>query len=588
LKTVKALMKARRSWYLYDWANQAFALSVLAIFIPNYITTLFDTATGGGKEILGFTITGSGFFAFSLSATTFLAAIISPLIGVIVDHYPIKKKILWRFTILGVIATMLIGIVPFMGFQLPLITIFFMLANIGFCGGNAVYYAFIPSLSDNNCSVDEISSKGCSYGFAGGVTLLIFHILFLNIVGNAPWALSVIFISSGLWWISWGYFLFKFTPEPKIYISKQKSKEKLFTLAIDGIKDTLKNMKNYSQLFLFLIAYFLFFDGVNTIASIAVSFGTDEFRLSQAASGLLGIVANLTAVPMTIIFGKIAEKIGSKKTLMCALSVYCIFVPIMIGLAPLELGLPNNKDELERYDVQLSWDKEKDKYNISTLYNKSLCCESSSWISSTAKGDSVFRNAIKNTLLIKNPTWSKKENITALEINDEDVTILLNNLQANNNHRFSLGINGGVHHEKSIIGNDHPTIFGDGFIDFWPTMLRDYIWSPLNLSINLQYILMGLIIGSVMGTITAQGRTMITELVPKKQISEFFGFFSFIMKAVAVVGPLIFFIISSMLDNRSALLSIVFVIFIGTFLCALVDMEKGKKEASIANKTRNK
>ena len=158
-------MKARRSWYLYDWANQAFALSVLAIFIPNYITTLFDTATGGGKEILGFTITGSGFFAFTLSATTFLAAIISPLIGVIVDHYPIKKKILWRFTIMGVIATMLIGIVPFMGFQLPLITIFFMLANIGFCGGNAVYYAFIPSLSDNNCSVDEIFLK-----------LLLFHL----------------------------------------------------------------------------------------------------------------------------------------------------------------------------------------------------------------------------------------------------------------------------------------------------------------------------------------------------------------------------------------------------------------------------
>ena len=96
-------------------------------------------------------------------------------------------------------------------------------------------------------------------------------------------------------------------------------------------------MKNYSQLFLFLIAYFLFFDGVNTIASIAVSFGTDEFRLSQTASGLLGIVANLTAVPMTIIFGKIAEKIGSKKTLMCALSVYCIFVPIMIGLAPIRI-----------------------------------------------------------------------------------------------------------------------------------------------------------------------------------------------------------------------------------------------------------
>ena len=75
---------------------------------------------------------------------------------------------------------------------------------------------------------------------------------------------------------------------------------------------------------------------------------------------------------------------------MCALSVYCIFVPIMIGLAPLELGLPNNKDELERYDVQLSWDKEKDKYNISTLYNKSLCCESNSWISSTAKGIVFF------------------------------------------------------------------------------------------------------------------------------------------------------------------------------------------------------
>ena len=107
MRTVKALIKARRSWYLYDWANQAFALSVLAIFIPNYITTLFDTATGGGKEILGFTISGSGFFSFIMKAV----AVVGPLIFFIISSMLDNRSALLSIVFVIFIGTFLCALV---------------------------------------------------------------------------------------------------------------------------------------------------------------------------------------------------------------------------------------------------------------------------------------------------------------------------------------------------------------------------------------------------------------------------------------------------------------------------------------------
>ena len=134
-----------------------------------------------------------------------------------------------------------------------------------------------------------------------------------------------------------------------------------------------------------------------------------------------------------------------------------------------------------------------------------------------------------------------------------------------------------------IIGANNYTILGDGPVDFWTILIRDYIWIPLNIDVDIQWIFLGVMVGAVMGTIVAQSRSIISMIIPKKQSAEFFGFFSFIMKAAAMIGPLVFGLCVSLYDDRVGLLSIIVVIFLGTLVFYFFDLDKGIEEAKLAD-----
>ena len=114
-------------------------------------------------------------------------------------------------------------------------------------------------------------------------------------------------------------------------------------------------------------------------------------------------------------------------------------------------------------------------------------------------------------------------------------------------------------------------------------MIRDYIWIPLNIDVDTQWIFLGIMVGAVMGTIVAQSRSIISMIIPKKQSAEFFGFFSFIMKAAAMIGPLVFGLCVSLYDDRVGLLSVIVVIFLGTLVFYFFDLEKGIEDAKLAD-----
>ena len=137
---------------------------------------------------------------------------------------------------------------------------------------------------------------------------------------GAPWAQSFVLISSAAWWFLFGLFLFKNTEEPEIAVKTEpRSLPKLFTLAFSQLYDTFKNIMKFKQLLIFLLAYLLFYDGVNTIASISGAYGSQVLKLPATMSAALFLIANLVAIPSTIIFGMLAEKRGPKITLMIVL-----------------------------------------------------------------------------------------------------------------------------------------------------------------------------------------------------------------------------------------------------------------------------
>ncbi len=147
-------------------------------------------------------------------------------------------------------------------------------------------------------------------------------------------------------------------------------------------------------------------------------------------------------------------------------------------------------------------------------------------------------------------------------------------------HRFSIHFEGGPLDGSAEVGERHPTMLDQGgYMDWWPETMRDKVWAPLGITVSLQWIILGFFVGCVMGAAGAQARSMFTMLIPKSRTTEFFGFFGFIGKAAAMVGPFLYAAAAGYFDDRMAIMTIVVVIITGSYLCAKVDLEKGMKMA---------
>ncbi|HIL66046.1 MAG TPA: hypothetical protein EYG33_07770 [Candidatus Poseidoniales archaeon] len=634
--------RALRGWYLYDWANQAFAFTVMVVIAPALMGSLFNQATGGESDFFGFRVTGDSFYAIVLMVSMGVVAITSPALGIIADRMPIKKKLLKWYTVVGVLFTALMGAAPYFGSNGYLIlAMMYVIAAIGFAGGNVFYYAFMPYLAEKRC-MDHVSSWGYAYGYMGGSLLLLMH---LGILLASPWEinfkLSVIFVTSSLWWWGFGALLFKWTPEPEIPSEMEwEGFRKAAIFAYSEVAKTFTEIKKFRILTLYLVAYLLFFDGVNTIASMASVFGEVVLRLDEKMNIVLLLLVSTIAIPMSLVFGKLADYKGTKFALILALLIYCFVGVTAAGFAPLEL---EGEEDTNRYDFTFTWNEEAQMYEMDTLYERGY----EGWISEEGTGDTVFRenfqpyfptpdysetssskSSIGNGLLAcilivvvtgclgagmmyiqsRQMGWlglalcfilvggsifatslltdktALSEGDTTNSIDAENATLMIANFEDTEDHRFSILFIGGEDNISGMdeVGERHPTnVDQGGPIDWWPTTLRKYVWKPLGLGVNLQWMILGIFVGCAIGAAGAQARSMFTRLIPETRTTEFFGFFGFIGKAAAMIGPFLYALAVSQFDSRVALLTIAIVILLGTLLASCVNLEEGERVAAM-------
>ena len=626
--------RALKGWYLYDWANQAYALTVMVVIAPQLMAGLYNLATG--------TQSGDAFYAFVLTFSMVFVVITAPALGVIADRMPVKKKLLKWYTIAGVVFTALMGAAPYFGSQgYIVLAMMYTIGTIGFTGGNVIYYSFMPYMAEKHCQ-DHVSSWGYSYGFMGGSILLIFHLFVLMapfINWDTNFKLAVIFVTSSLWWWGFGMLMFKWTPEPEIPSHMEwEGFVKAAKVAYAQVFQTAREIKKFKVLALFLVAYLLFYDGVNTIASMASAFGESVLRLDTSMNVMLLLTVNVVAIPMTLVFGKLANIKGTKFSLMLALLIYCFVAVAAAGFAPLEL---EGEEDSERYDFAFTWNNETGVYEMTTLYDRGY----ENWIGESSEGDAAFRDAFqehfpepdysvdsagKSTLgtgllvclfilvmiavLGRGVMWLQDREmgwmgvIAAVllvgagifaasfladqasikeddvkTITEADAVALVAAFDETSDHRFSIIIVGGNESiaGSSEIGDTHPTIVEQGGpVDWWAKSMRDYIWAPLGIGVALQWIILGMLVGVAMGSAGAQARSMFSQLVPETRTSEFFGFFGFLGKSAAMIGTFIYGITSSVFDSRVALMSVTVVILFGTYLANKIDLEEGIRVAA--------
>jgi UMF1 family MFS transporter len=304
------------SWALYDWANSAFATTVMAGFFPLFFKSFWaaDLSPAESTAVIGTTNSLAGLFIM-LSA---------PILGAYSDLGKLKKKFLAFFALLGVLSTGYLYFIPQGDWVIA--ASLYALAVVGFSGGNIFYDSLIVSVSEQD-QRHKVSSLGFSMGYLGGGLLFVVNVLmYLNPawfgLSSQSEAILWSFLSVAIWWVVFSLPLFM-SVEEKSNTEISKGLFENITEAFKAVVSTLREIKKHKRVAMFLIAYWLYIDGVDTIVRMAIAYGSDiGLDASSMITALL--LTQFVGFPATLVFGMFADKIGFKKILSIGISIYIL------------------------------------------------------------------------------------------------------------------------------------------------------------------------------------------------------------------------------------------------------------------------
>jgi len=547
-----------RGYCMYDWGKSAFETSVTTAILPAWFAYLFLEANGISVSTMFGEMTSDTFWAWSVTGGALLVAIVSPAFGVIADRTKIKMKMLRILTYLGAGATILLALAPLfpISFQWVWLFIMFLFANVGLNGAGVFYNSLLPHQGDSS-EMDGISNKAYAYGYLGGGILLVVHLgLVMGVSGE--WVIPFCMATSGLWWYGFALWTFATVPEPEIENPVEGLEFRSATkLAMTELKTTIADWRSFKTLFLYMVAYFFFIDGINSVTALAGVYGIAVLGLSIMELIMTIVVIQFVAFPAAFAFTWLAEKISTKSALTVSLVAWCVVILGALSFAPLELA------EHEEYDFQFDWSD--DHYEVTMLDVDAL-------------GDGDADKALDATWGHIFPADAETPgNATAAEVS---TFVSAANL---GDTRFSGSVSGGPDNGSIGLGVDHPTSLGDGKLDWVGNSAREKVWAPLGISVTFQFLLLGCMAGLLLGGSQGLARSLFGKMIPETQSTEFFGFFGFFGKVAALIGPMMYAVMSTIYDSRVAVASLAILIITGTILMRFVDVEDGIAVADAAD-----
>lgn len=311
--------KKEMSWIFYDWANSAYSIIITTAILPVYFKSVFQFA-GGSSSV------STAYWGYTNSIATMILALMAPVLGSVADYYGYKKKFFTLFFLIGVLFTALLAIVPQDGWMLLLA--FYVLTMIGFYGANVFYDSFLVDVTEKE-RMDMVSSMGFGLGYLGSTIPFIVSMALIMLSQKEMIPIQVIvatkitFLITACWW---GLFTLpmlknvhqKYGIEPDTQPIKK---------SFIRIRNTFRNIKEHQHAFTFLLAYFFYIDGVDTIIKMSTVYGTD---LGIGATDLLVILlaTQFVAFPFALIYGKLSERFKAKTMLFIGIIIYtiiCIF-----------------------------------------------------------------------------------------------------------------------------------------------------------------------------------------------------------------------------------------------------------------------
>ena len=598
--------QAVKGYAFYDWAKSAFETSVTVAVLPAWYAYLFLKANGLTTTIGSIEMQGDAVWSFAVAFGTLFIAIISPSLGVIADRRRIKMWWLRILTYVGAGSTFLLAFAPLLPVDTQWIwlMVFFMLANVGLNGAGVFYNALLPHMGTDD-EMDRLSNLAFAYGYLGGGLLLLLHlIMVLSLTGD--WVIPFVMASSGIWWYGFALVTFKLVPEPPIenempslgFVSSAK-------LAISEIRKTLSEVQKFRTLFIYMLAYFFFIDGINSVTALGGVFGSTVLGITTVdlivtilaiqfvawpSALMFTSLSNGGKIPMVNLWGPnrfkimIINGIGTKRALNVSLVGWVILCFAALSFAPLEYT-DHTDYQVQIEEVDGEWFYTPHANILDTPIALVEGGDEQIWAESSLLSWGIVQQNedISDAIIYEWAGFDDDGNAIAVSIASLTPGEIASLTESFEDTRFSIS----VRDTSTMVGIDHPTNLGDGVIDFIPETVRDKVWGPLQLSVGIQFLILGCAMGTLLGGSQGLARSMFGQMVPETRSAEFFGFFGFFGKVAAFIGPLLYGFMTVMYDSRMGILSIAVLILIGAVMMRMVDLEEGRLDAQ-AEDARNR
>jgi len=302
------------AWCMYDWANSAFATTIMAALLPPYFSGVAAANLDPARA--------SSIWGYAVSIAMLCTAFLGPILGAAADYSGGKKRYMSGFLVVAVVFTACLYMVQQGDWLMAVV--FYVLASIGNAGANIFYDSLLPHVARPD-EIDRVSAKGYALGYLGGGILLLINLVWymqptLFGLPDANTAVRVAFLSVAVWWVVFSIPIFRHVPEPPRSAPPGWHGNALKE-GLGRLGQTFAAIRQYRQLLKFLVAFWLYADGIGTIIKMATIYGAEIGIGTADLAGAL-LLTQIVAFPMTFLFGRLARRIGTKEAIYLSLAVY--------------------------------------------------------------------------------------------------------------------------------------------------------------------------------------------------------------------------------------------------------------------------
>ena len=317
------------AWTMYDWANSAFATTILAAVLPVY----FSQVAGA---TLPNSVTATSYWSFGLSISLLIVAILSPILGTVSDVMRAKKRFLAVFAGIGIIGTGLLVLVSTGDWVLALIL--GIIGRVGFNGSITFYDSLLPHVARRD-DQDRVSTRGYAMGYLGGGLLLAINIVMIQVLPGT-WGARLSFLSVAIWWAVFSIPIFRHVPEPETAAEKLARGANVILVSFNRLRETLRDIRQYTELFKFLVAFLIYNDGIGTIIGVAAIYGA-EMGFGSVELILALLLVQFVGIPYSLIFGRLPRRGDQRRPFFLAFVLFNLVALPLAGMAGRHV-LPEN------------------------------------------------------------------------------------------------------------------------------------------------------------------------------------------------------------------------------------------------------